>query len=59
MGTDSWALAVDQEEAEAKSLSNLHLQKEKIKPEDNGAVVKTCANAEKTDEEKEDRAACR
>uniref|UniRef100_A0A2I3RQN2 RNA helicase n=1 Tax=Pan troglodytes TaxID=9598 RepID=A0A2I3RQN2_PANTR len=39
-------------------LSNLHLKEEKIKPDTNGAVVKTNANAEKTDEEeKEDRAA--
>uniref|UniRef100_A0A2K5DNY6 RNA helicase n=1 Tax=Aotus nancymaae TaxID=37293 RepID=A0A2K5DNY6_AOTNA len=39
-------------------LSNLHLKEEKIKPDANGAVVKTSANAEKTDEEeKEDRAA--
>uniref|UniRef100_A0A2K6UXU8 RNA helicase n=1 Tax=Saimiri boliviensis boliviensis TaxID=39432 RepID=A0A2K6UXU8_SAIBB len=39
-------------------LSNLHLKEEKIKPDANGAVVKTSANAEKTEEEeKEDRAA--
>ncbi|XP_031192746.1 ATP-dependent RNA helicase DDX19B-like [Mastomys coucha] len=39
-------------------LSNLHLKEEKIKPDANGAVVKTNANAEKTeDDEKEDRAA--
>ncbi|XP_011832172.1 PREDICTED: ATP-dependent RNA helicase DDX19B-like isoform X3 [Mandrillus leucophaeus] len=39
-------------------LSNLHLKEEKIKPDANGAVVKTNTNAEKTDEEeKEDRAA--
>uniref|UniRef100_A0A5F5PE74 RNA helicase n=1 Tax=Equus caballus TaxID=9796 RepID=A0A5F5PE74_HORSE len=39
-------------------LSNLHLKEEKTKPDANGAVVKTSANAEKTDEEeKEDRAA--
>ncbi|PNJ61786.1 ATP-dependent RNA helicase DDX19B isoform X5 [Pongo pygmaeus] len=39
-------------------LSNLHLKEEKIKPDANGAVVKTNANAETTDEEeKEDRAA--
>ncbi|XP_006860238.1 PREDICTED: ATP-dependent RNA helicase DDX19B isoform X2 [Chrysochloris asiatica] len=39
-------------------LSNLHLKEEKIKPDANGAVVKTNANTEKTDEEeKEDRAA--
>ncbi|XP_024591320.1 ATP-dependent RNA helicase DDX19B-like isoform X1 [Neophocaena asiaeorientalis asiaeorientalis] len=38
--------------------SNLHLKEEKIKPDANGAVVKTNANAEKADEEeKEDRAA--
>ncbi|KAB0384959.1 hypothetical protein FD755_006876 [Muntiacus reevesi] len=40
------------------ALSNLHLKEEKIKPDANGAVVKTNANAEKADEEeKEDRAA--
>uniref|UniRef100_A0A8C9IYR1 RNA helicase n=1 Tax=Panthera tigris altaica TaxID=74533 RepID=A0A8C9IYR1_PANTA len=39
-------------------LSNLHLKEEKVKPEANGAVVKTNANSEKADEEeKEDRAA--
>ncbi|EPY90009.1 ATP-dependent RNA helicase DDX19B isoform 1 [Camelus ferus] len=58
MATDSWALAVDEQEAAAESLSNLNLKEEKIKPDANGAVVKTNANAEKTDEEeKEDRAA--
>ncbi|XP_007463012.1 PREDICTED: ATP-dependent RNA helicase DDX19B-like isoform X4 [Lipotes vexillifer] len=58
MATDSWALAVDQQEAAAESFSNLHLKEEKIKPDANGAVVKTNANAEKADEEeKEDRAA--
>ncbi|XP_004393333.1 PREDICTED: ATP-dependent RNA helicase DDX19B isoform X3 [Odobenus rosmarus divergens] len=58
MATDSWALAVDEQEAAAESLSNLHLKEEKIKPDANGAVVKTNANAEKADEEeKEDRAA--
>uniref|UniRef100_A0A8C8XN80 RNA helicase n=1 Tax=Panthera leo TaxID=9689 RepID=A0A8C8XN80_PANLE len=58
MATDSWALAVDEQEAAAESLSNLHLKEEKIKPEANGAVVKTNANSEKADEEeKEDRAA--
>ncbi|KAJ1072680.1 hypothetical protein K5549_011906, partial [Capra hircus] len=41
-----------------RDLSNLHLKEEKIKPDANGAVVKTNANAEKADEEeKEDRAA--
>uniref|UniRef100_A0A8C5XR34 RNA helicase n=1 Tax=Microcebus murinus TaxID=30608 RepID=A0A8C5XR34_MICMU len=40
------------------ALSNLHLKEEKIKPDANGAVVKTNANEEKTEEEeKEDRAA--
>ncbi|XP_013209904.1 ATP-dependent RNA helicase DDX19B [Microtus ochrogaster] len=57
MATDSWALAVDEQEAAAESLSNLHLKEEKIKPDANGAV-KTNAHTEKTDEEeKEDRAA--
>ncbi|KAB1274703.1 ATP-dependent RNA helicase DDX19B [Camelus dromedarius] len=51
MATDSWALAVDEQEAAAESLSNLNLKEEKIKPDANGAVVKTNANAEKTDEE--------
>ncbi|KAM5263412.1 ATP-dependent RNA helicase DDX19B isoform 3-T3 [Ctenodactylus gundi] len=58
MATDSWALAVDEQEAAAESLSNLHLKEEKIRPDANGAVVKTNTNADKTDEEeKEDRAA--
>uniref|UniRef100_A0A667HS18 RNA helicase n=1 Tax=Lynx canadensis TaxID=61383 RepID=A0A667HS18_LYNCA len=58
MATDSWALAVDEQEAAAESLSNLHLKEEKIKPDANGAVLKTNANSEKADEEeKEDRAA--
>ncbi|EHA98303.1 ATP-dependent RNA helicase DDX19B [Heterocephalus glaber] len=57
MATDLWALAVDKQEAAAESLSNFHLKEEKIKPDANDAVVKTNANEEKTDEEKEDRAA--
>uniref|UniRef100_H3BTX1 DEAD-box helicase 19B n=1 Tax=Homo sapiens TaxID=9606 RepID=H3BTX1_HUMAN len=36
MATDSWALAVDEQEAAAESLSNLHLKEEKIKPDTNG-----------------------
>uniref|UniRef100_A0A2K6ACG4 RNA helicase n=1 Tax=Mandrillus leucophaeus TaxID=9568 RepID=A0A2K6ACG4_MANLE len=36
MATDSWALAVDEQEAAAESLSNLHLKEEKIKPDANG-----------------------
>uniref|UniRef100_A0A2K6ACE9 RNA helicase n=1 Tax=Mandrillus leucophaeus TaxID=9568 RepID=A0A2K6ACE9_MANLE len=35
MATDSWALAVDEQEAAAESLSNLHLKEEKIKPDAN------------------------
>ncbi|KAM6296291.1 ATP-dependent RNA helicase DDX19B isoform 3-T3 [Aegotheles albertisi] len=58
MATDSWALAVDEQEAAAESLSSLHLKEEKTKPDANGAVVKADDNVEKTeDEEKEDRAA--
>ncbi|KAJ6656757.1 hypothetical protein lerEdw1_003088 [Lerista edwardsae] len=58
MATDSWALAVDEQEAAAETLGNLHLKDEKSKPASNGAVVKADENAEKTeDEEKEDRAA--
>ncbi|XP_074780744.1 ATP-dependent RNA helicase DDX19B isoform X2 [Athene noctua] len=58
MATDSWALAVDEQEAAAESLSSLHLKEEKTKPDANGAVVKADDNIEKTeDEEKEDRAA--
>ncbi|XP_027523835.1 ATP-dependent RNA helicase DDX19B [Corapipo altera] len=57
MATDSWALAVDEQEAAAESLSTLHLKDEKTKPDANGAVVKADDNVEKTeDEEKEDRA---
>ncbi|EPY77174.1 DDX19-like protein isoform 3 [Camelus ferus] len=58
VATDSCALAVGEQEAAAESLSNLNLKEEKIKPDASGAVVKTNANAEKTDEEeKEDGAA--
>uniref|UniRef100_A0A452QRQ4 RNA helicase n=1 Tax=Ursus americanus TaxID=9643 RepID=A0A452QRQ4_URSAM len=54
MATDSWALAVDEQEAAAESVS--WLQPHFVS--DKGAVVKTNANAEKADEEeKEDRAA--
>ncbi|XP_065755323.1 ATP-dependent RNA helicase DDX19A isoform X2 [Phocoena phocoena] len=57
MATDSWALAVDKQEAAVKSMSNLQIKEEKVKPDTNG-VIKTNATAEKTDEEeKEDRAA--
>ncbi|KAF6288478.1 hypothetical protein mRhiFer1_009185 [Rhinolophus ferrumequinum] len=57
MATDSWALAVDEQEAAVKSISNLQIKEEKVKPDTNG-VIKTNATAEKTDEEeKEDRAA--
>lgn len=57
MVPNTGALGVGQQEAEVQSLSNLYLQKEKIEPDVNGAIVKTSANVEKTDEEKEDRAA--
>ncbi|OXB64379.1 UNVERIFIED_CONTAM: hypothetical protein H355_002277 [Colinus virginianus] len=58
MATDSWALAVDEQEAAAESLSTLQLKEEKAKPDANGAVLKADDNAERTeDEEKEDRAA--
>ncbi|XP_040838322.1 ATP-dependent RNA helicase DDX19A isoform X3 [Ochotona curzoniae] len=57
MATDSWALAVDEQEAAVKSISNLQIKEEKVKPESNG-VIKTSNPAEKTDEEeKEDKAA--
>ncbi|XP_068848829.1 ATP-dependent RNA helicase DDX19A isoform X2 [Capricornis sumatraensis] len=57
MATDSWALAVDEQEAAVKSMSNLQIKEEKVKPDTNG-VIKTNATPEKTDEEeKEDRAA--
>ncbi|XP_007102627.1 ATP-dependent RNA helicase DDX19A [Physeter macrocephalus] len=57
MATDSWALAVDKQEAAVKSMSNLQIKEEKVKPDTNG-VIKTNATPEKTDEEeKEDRAA--
>uniref|UniRef100_A0A8C0DQV1 RNA helicase n=1 Tax=Balaenoptera musculus TaxID=9771 RepID=A0A8C0DQV1_BALMU len=57
MATDSWALAVDEQEAAVKSMSNLQIKEEKVKPDTNG-VIKTDATPEKTEEEeKEDRAA--
>uniref|UniRef100_A0A8C3VNF0 RNA helicase n=1 Tax=Catagonus wagneri TaxID=51154 RepID=A0A8C3VNF0_9CETA len=57
MATDSWALAVDEQEAAVKSISNLQIKEEKVKPDTNG-VIKTSSTPEKTDEEeKEDRAA--
>ncbi|XP_006755889.1 PREDICTED: ATP-dependent RNA helicase DDX19A [Myotis davidii] len=57
MASDSWALAVDQQEAAVKSISNLQIKEERVKSDTNG-VIKTNATAEKTDEEeKEDRAA--
>ncbi|XP_036616806.1 ATP-dependent RNA helicase DDX19B-like isoform X2 [Trichosurus vulpecula] len=56
MATVSWALAVDEQEAAAESLSSLHIKDEKIKPDARG-TVKTDENSGKTDEEeKEDRA---
>uniref|UniRef100_A0A8C5UKT9 RNA helicase n=1 Tax=Microcebus murinus TaxID=30608 RepID=A0A8C5UKT9_MICMU len=57
MATDSWALAVDEQEAAVKSMSSLQIKEEKVKADTNG-VVKASTTAEKTDEEeKEDRAA--
>ncbi|VCW76167.1 unnamed protein product, partial [Gulo gulo] len=50
MATDSWALAVDEQEAAVKSMSNLQIKEEKVKPDTNG-VIKTNATAEKTEEE--------
>ncbi|KAB0388577.1 hypothetical protein E2I00_019254, partial [Balaenoptera physalus] len=43
---------VDKQETAAESLSNLLLKEDKIKPD--GAVVKTNANAEKTNEEEKE-----
>uniref|UniRef100_A0A8D2HN77 Uncharacterized protein n=1 Tax=Urocitellus parryii TaxID=9999 RepID=A0A8D2HN77_UROPR len=50
MATDSWALAVDEQEAAVKSMSSLQIKEEKVKPDTNG-VIKTSTTAEKTDEE--------
>uniref|UniRef100_A0A8D1DFS2 RNA helicase n=1 Tax=Sus scrofa TaxID=9823 RepID=A0A8D1DFS2_PIG len=50
MATDSWALAVDEQEAAVKSMSNLQIKEEKIKPDTNG-VIKASSTPEKTDEE--------
>uniref|UniRef100_G1LE09 RNA helicase n=1 Tax=Ailuropoda melanoleuca TaxID=9646 RepID=G1LE09_AILME len=36
MATDSWALAVDEQEAAVKSMSNLQIKEEKVKPDTNG-----------------------
>uniref|UniRef100_A0A8C8ZNJ8 RNA helicase n=1 Tax=Prolemur simus TaxID=1328070 RepID=A0A8C8ZNJ8_PROSS len=56
MATDSWALAVDEQEAAAESVNVIFNDGHFVS--DKGAVVKTNANEEKTDEEeKEDRAA--
>eukprot|EP00069_Balaena_mysticetus_P000398 bmy_14560T0 len=53
MATDSWALAVDEQEAAVKSMSNLQIKEEKVKPDTNG-VIKTDATPEKTDEEEKE-----
>lgn len=50
MATDSWALAVDEQEAAVKSMSSLQIKEEKVKPDTNG-VIKANATPEKTDEE--------
>ncbi|XP_068280326.1 LOW QUALITY PROTEIN: ATP-dependent RNA helicase DDX19B-like, partial [Nyctibius grandis] len=55
VATDSWAPAVDKQQAAAES--SLHLKDEKTKPDANGAVVKVHDDIEKAEDEKEDRAA--
>uniref|UniRef100_A0A2I3GIJ1 DEAD-box helicase 19A n=1 Tax=Nomascus leucogenys TaxID=61853 RepID=A0A2I3GIJ1_NOMLE len=50
MATDSWALAVDEQEAAVKSMTNLQIKEEKVKADTNG-IIKTSTTAEKTDEE--------
>nr|XP_011756367.1 ATP-dependent RNA helicase DDX19A-like [Macaca nemestrina] len=56
MATDSWALAVDEQEAAVKSMTNLQIKEEK--EFSCVGIIKTSTTAEKTDEEeKEDRAA--
>ncbi|MGH0168525.1 UNVERIFIED_CONTAM: hypothetical protein FKN15_067844 [Acipenser sinensis] len=59
MATDSWALAVDEQEAAAESLGTLQIIDEKPKVEANGTDVKPVENAETKpdDEDKEDKAA--
>ncbi|MGH0130605.1 UNVERIFIED_CONTAM: hypothetical protein FKN15_005496 [Acipenser sinensis] len=59
MATDSWALAVDEQEAAAESLGTLQIKDEKPKVEANGTDVKPVENAETKpdDEDKEDKAA--
>ncbi|XP_030632060.1 ATP-dependent RNA helicase DDX19B isoform X4 [Chanos chanos] len=60
MATDSWALAVDEQEAAAESISTLQLneKEDKQKPEENG-TGKAGGDADKTDDndDNEDRAA--
>ncbi|XP_072011293.1 ATP-dependent RNA helicase DDX19B isoform X1 [Engystomops pustulosus] len=69
MATDSWALAVDEQEAAAESFTKLHLREDKVevpKPESNGTDSVDGERAEKTDngevkseddDNKEDKAA--
>ncbi|KAK1157300.1 ATP-dependent RNA helicase DDX19B [Acipenser oxyrinchus oxyrinchus] len=59
MATDSWALAVDEQEAAAESLGTLQIKDEKPKVEANGTDVKPIENTETKpdDEDKEDKAA--
>uniref|UniRef100_A0A2K5RSY0 RNA helicase n=1 Tax=Cebus imitator TaxID=2715852 RepID=A0A2K5RSY0_CEBIM len=49
MATDSWALAVDEQEAAIKSMTNLQIKEEKVKADTDG-IIKTSTTAEKTDE---------
>ncbi|XP_075696601.1 ATP-dependent RNA helicase DDX19B [Rhinoderma darwinii] len=68
MATDSWALAVDEQEAAAESLNKLQLKEDKVvisQPESNGTESVDNEGAEKTnngeakteDDDKEDKAA--
>uniref|UniRef100_A0A803SRY5 Uncharacterized protein n=1 Tax=Anolis carolinensis TaxID=28377 RepID=A0A803SRY5_ANOCA len=53
MTTDSWALAGNEQEVAAESLSKLHLKEEQPKPDANAAVVKTEDHTEKPEGEEE------
>uniref|UniRef100_A0A2K5RER5 Uncharacterized protein n=1 Tax=Cebus imitator TaxID=2715852 RepID=A0A2K5RER5_CEBIM len=57
MATDSWALAVDEQEAAVKSMTNLQIKEEKVKADTNG-IIKTSTTAEKTDEEEKGNHSC-
>ncbi|XP_043917736.1 ATP-dependent RNA helicase DDX19B-like isoform X1 [Protopterus annectens] len=57
MATDSWALAVDEQEAAAESLSNLHLKDEKGSNRTSNAVApkpESTPKTEKKEEQQED-----